>query len=269
MQWKKLFSPSFTIAAVLLLASTFGLQRVVDELELFLRKQPVPLRAKLYEFPRRLGPYVRVKQRTLPSQVVEELGTDKYLCLVYYNEQLPKSDPAAFVDFSFAYYTGTPDAVPHVPERCYVGGRGVRPVDSGVASIHLNIPASRIEADGEVWTRSARNPEVRLPATDLQVSMFSFENPETGQTNAVTYFYVVNGDFEARPSMVKARVFDLRSRYAYFCKIDILPATAAPMTREASRQVAEHFLSYALPEVFAYLPDWAEVKAGRYPPGDN
>jgi len=83
------------------------------------------------------------------------------------------------------------------------------------------------------------------------------------RTSNVLYFFAANGKYMHTPELVRLNGFDPRDRYAYFCKIEVgVPGVADP--DEASR-VAEAFLTRMLPEIMACLPDWREVKAGRYP----
>src|SRR5207253_2412975 len=60
-------------------------------------------------------------QEELPA-VVEELGTENFVTRVY-AEKLPTGSTGRprILQLHAAYYTGTIDTVPHVPDRCFVG----------------------------------------------------------------------------------------------------------------------------------------------------
>ena len=64
------------------------------------------------------GSFDRIEEQ----DVVEVLGTENYVSRLLVERDPPAHRPAHVVDFHASYYTGTIDPVPHVPERCFVGG---------------------------------------------------------------------------------------------------------------------------------------------------
>ena len=82
----------------------------------------VPLRRPLAEFPRQLGPYVKVGEEHLTTDIENTLGTKNYIVWIYRDTRVaPGSGPDA-VRFQFAYWSGTKQILStgvHYPELCY------------------------------------------------------------------------------------------------------------------------------------------------------
>ncbi|QNN23009.1 exosortase-associated EpsI family protein [Planctomycetales bacterium ZRK34] len=264
MSLRKAFNPSTIIVLIVLFAGLIGLQSVVSAFELFLMKDPISLRRRLYLLPERVGPYQKVGEETLSKEIVEELGTEQYISWTYQDTNLLPDQPGAMLRLHVAYYTGTPDAVPHVPERCYVGG-GATPRDIAQVTIPLQSPLIYKGEDGQPLVTDSMGRVVRLPSTEVPVRMFDFipHGGKAEQQATVLYFFAANGSFTAIPEHVRALVFDLSSQYAYWCKIEVLPHGVTD--HEKAQQVVGAFLSKMLPEIMGCLPDWHEVRAGNYP----
>jgi hypothetical protein len=264
MNVRKILTPSTILVLIVLGGGLIGLQSVVRAFELFLMKEPIDLRRRLYLLPERVGPYQKIGEETLSKEIVEELGTEQYISWTYQNTKLLPDEPGAMMRLHVAYYTGTPDAVPHVPERCYVGG-GAAPRDISQVTIPLDSPLIYTGADGEPLVTDSMGRVVRLPATEIPVRMFDFipHGAEPDQQATVLYFFAANGSFTAVPEHVRALVFDLRSKYAYWCKIEVLPRGVTD--HDKAEAVVGEFLSQMLPEIMGCLPDWHEVRAGNYP----
>jgi hypothetical protein len=249
----------------LLLAAAVGLNASVMALKLSFRKEAVPLRAAVTSLPGTVGPWVQVSlDERFSEEIEDELATKEYLRRVYVDtrkadgevlsrwnsaqvktadlrEELHRSvvsrDPLAVVVLHVAYYTGAVDTVPHIPDRCMVAG-GFDPVGRREATLDL----------GE---------------RELRCSFVQFE--ERGQggapvTLSVAYLFQVNGDYEYDAiTGVRKRLQDLRERYAYFAKIELM--TQGRGDAEASLAAMSDFLSHALPEIEQILPDWKAVTA--------
>ena len=111
-----------------------------------------------------------------------------------------------------------------------------------------------------VKTEQAGN--VAIPAVDFDATRFTFGLRGNRQAN-VFYFFAANGRFLATPDMVRLQGFDPRDRYSYYCKIEV--GTLDVEDPEAALLRSESFLSAALPEIMACLPDWDDVTHGRWP----
>ena len=108
------------VAAVTLAVSGVGFRSAVVYLNVFLRKEAVPLRQPLVTIPRVLGPWKAVDEDILLDEIsTEQLGTDKYLLRRYARDD---SEMETELSLHVAYYTGMIDAVPHIPDRCFVAG---------------------------------------------------------------------------------------------------------------------------------------------------
>jgi hypothetical protein len=101
----------------------------------------------------------------------------------------------------------------------------------------------------------------------LSLRVFDFVPKGGNQQQTVGYFFAANGIFMGTTERVRTLVFDVRDKYAYWCKIEVLPL-GITNREEAVKAIAE-FLSHAMPEVMTCLPDWYEVRAGTYPPTEN
>jgi len=266
MKVKKIFNPSTLVVVALLLVGLVGLNSVVSAFEWYLMKEPIDLRRRLYLLPERVGPYQKIQEETLSQEIVDELGTEQYISWTYQNTQKLPDDPGSRLRLHVAYYTGTPDAVPHVPERCYVGG-GATPRDIDHETITLDSPRMYTGAEGQTLVTDTMGRVVRLPADEVPIRMFQFIPHRAEKSQTVVYFFAANGNYTASPEHVRALVFDLTSKYAYWCKIEVLPHDV--QDPKLAQKLVGDFLSEMLPEIMGCLPDWHEVKAGRYPVPDD
>ena len=279
MNWQKVLTPPFIVAGSILLLALVALQSVLGALQLHTIKKAVPLREQLFLIPYEIGPYRNVKELEeppLPKEVEAELGTDKYIGRTYWDSRRKKTDTGSMVRLFVSYYTGTPDTVPHVPERCMVAG-GAKGL--GIYYREMDLSSARYyhitEGDDDhrqLMARTEQGHKVRMPTNEVTVRafdslMFSADSPST-----VMYFFAANGRYIADPKGVRILVFDLRDKYAYWCKIELVAghlAAGAGFVGEGPEDdavaTAERFLTYALPEIMACLPDWVEVREERYP----
>lgn len=265
-QVQRFFSPAFIIVVVFLLAAMLSLEWLENTFELFLSKDPLPLRKELYLLPSELGPYEMVNQEPdLEPEIEAVLGAEAYITREYRDTRA--DDPRkGMIRLHIAYFTGTPDTVMHVPEVCYIGGGA-----QGRDFVHteLSLPERVfLQTDNDQLAATTQTgQEVSVPDRQIPVRAFNFVPKGGGDLQTVIYFFAANGKFLGTPESVRSLVFDVRDRYAYWCKIEMLPLDAHDSER-AIEMVAD-FVSYALPEVLACLPDWQEVKSGKFPPNEN
>jgi len=267
MNWSKVPNASFVVASAVLLLAVLGLHSAVRALGLILIKEELPLREPLFHLPARIGPYAKIDERNLSSDALDELGTEDYISWVYHDTRKQRGEPGAEIWLHVAYYSGTLDTVPHVPEICYVAG-GARPKDVEVERVTLDGKDYDQDADGQLWSRTIRGRPVRMPAAELDLRSFEFVPRATARdldaaADWASYFFVVNGRATGDLASLRLEVMNLRARYAYWCKVQ-LRATGARSRDEAMR-AKQQFLSAVMPEIMAKLPDWHEVMAGRYP----
>ena len=276
--------PSFTVVLLILLLGAVGINAATSALNLFFRKEALPLRAKegLSALPMRMGDWIGVPEpQTVDADMEHSLGTDKYVFRDYVDlsatvggaakvtteadikalgsikdprevndrlNEIRRKNNNAVLRVAVTYYTGKVDTVPHVPERCLVAD-GFQPLKFDVMNWRL----------GE-YTRGVPR--------DVKVRFIDFEDQTTrGQQNrCVTYFFHANGRYEESPYEVRRRLQNLLERYGYFAKIEVMTLMPARLAgaldverqrendRGAAAVAVQHFLTAALPEIEKLLP---------------
>jgi len=265
---KRQIQVSFWAAVAVLLAAAAGLNWWLWARDVYLKKEPVPMRVPFSDaqaIPAVLGNWVRVLEDDLDEDVVKALGAyrekgrdkDDYLFCSYINatvagrkvedlkkefEELPydkkrqkmmeygRQYPAAVVRVALSYYTGKADTVAHIPERCFIAeGYDV------------------VEASTERWTVGGRVLELRYLA-------FSDQRVRSAVPACnVAYFFHVNGKFMSDSLAVRRSLQNLFAKYAYYAKVEL---RCDNTTREASAEAMKDLLVVLLPEVEKALPDW-------------
>ncbi len=278
---RALRSPPFLAAAGILIASSLALGAVVSALRANLVKLPIegqrPVRAVTGETEH----WVQIGADRLEETAVEGvLGTKNYVTRVYARKDTLKAARPVTLELHLAYYTGMVDTVPHVPERCLVGG-GAQivgaptqvPIDLSrlITSPDPDVPAGL----GEIERARITTPgsqlsaqRVRLPARyrDLKMRVTEFEFPGENIKMFSGYFFVANGGVCSNAEDVRLLAFDLRSDYAYYMKVQVSSTSAT--SAEELGSMASDLLTELFPEMMLCVPDWVEVQAGRYPPGN-
>lgn len=210
------------------------------------------------------------------AEVLETLGTSNYVSRTFIKKSSEKNDKPVVLDFHAAYYTGMVDTVPHVPERCFVGG-GMQ-IGNATKTIPLNLDASAwtplsVEHASERglfrqrvpnYAREGVGTSVVLPREPgkIQLRITEFAN-KTGKKIFAGYFFVANGGHVSSAEEVRLLAFDLRSDYAYYLKVQFTSSTVSSAEELAAE--ASSLLGELLPEIMRCVPDWVEVEAGRYP----
>jgi uncharacterized protein DUF3485 len=156
--------------------------------------------------------------------------------------QLQQERPNAVLNAAVTYYTGLVDTVAHIPDRCYIAD-GFVPSDYKILS----------------WSafngrpgRAARNEDVRY---------INFEDQVASRQSAprnVAYFFHANGTYTADPIGVRVQLQDLRQRYGYYAKIELMTVMR---NADESAKMMNDFLTSALPQIEQCLPDWKQVTA--------
>ena len=232
-------------------------------------KDNIPLRT----IPASVAGWERVGQDTvLSKEVLEELGTENYLSRVYAGEFEGRT---VYIEFHAAYYTGMIDTVPHVPERCFVGGGMVQAGGTRIVPVPLDMdrfsrdPFADPKRDGVIYTAIGRDFQtVRMPreVESLRLRVTPFRDVRSGRKVHAGYFFLANGGWAASANQVRDMAFDLRNDYAYYAKVQFTSwdfEDADDLARAAGALLDELF-----PEIMRRMPDWIEVMEGRYPP-DN
>lgn len=224
----------------------------------------------------------------MSSEMVETLGTENYVSRRYIKTQNEQSQHPLVLDLHAAYYTGMIDTVPHVPERCFVGG-GLQqsesskvlplPMDTSSWRVDPRVPERHAGLSGKIYTvRLSNDPamsdapgsRVRLPRgvgpdSPFQMRTSEFIDPGGGKIYA-GYFFIANGGTKANANDVRQLAFNLEDDYAYFMKIQV---TGHGFTSfEAFADYTGDLLGELIGELMRCVPDWIDVQIGTYPP-DN
>jgi hypothetical protein len=246
-----------------------GFRVAVGYLNVYLKKEPIPVRDDLRTIDKVL-PTWRAEgiDAILPAPIVEELGTSQYLDRLY----MRGSDMRLAVHVD--YYTGMIDAVPHIPDRCFVAA-GWNPVTSP-ENLPLPITYAAAEVDeahvnratGRPYVRlryrsevTARQHVVRLPVDELSIRVTEFQHAEQPEARMmVGYLFIANGRATPMPERIRMLAFDKTDRYAYYCKVQFSMAATPRTGRDDFISGVTGLLSEFLPELMRCLPDWAEVE---------
>lgn len=257
---------AYWTALAMLVAGGLGFYGLVESFNVYMRKEPVPLRRPLDSIPTRLGRWERIGTDQIYSDILlEELGTKSYLDRTYAIEGRPERGA---MHVHVAYYTGTIDAVPHIPERCWAVGGLTLTRNSQAVAVPIDTSAWKPSASAPGYrTASMTDPvtadieEVTMPLGDVVVTTIEFQHPKKPETRQVGgYFFIANGRSESSSYGVRRAAFNLTERYAYYCKIQLTKAgqvdspdasLLGPFTEEAT-----DLLSQLVPQVMRCLPDW-------------
>jgi hypothetical protein len=88
----------------------------------------------------------------------------------------------------------------------------------------------------------------------------------------VAYLFHVNGRYVSNNIAVRSELFDLRKKYGYFAKIELMTTgRSGPNAIQADRDAAQakskaafnDLLTAVLPEVERCLPDWKKITSGK------
>ncbi|MCK4851143.1 MAG: exosortase/archaeosortase family protein, partial [Phycisphaerae bacterium] len=153
--WRQIIGDKHFLAClVIVLLSAGVLQGSIKALKIHLLKRPAELRAPLASLPGKLGSFEALEienpdtgqmqiDRVLPEDFIHALETDIYLDRIYRDSQTVEGLTPLVSVFS-TYYTGKPDLVPHVPERCQAAA-GYTP--TGSETFEVDIPGLGLPGD--------------------------------------------------------------------------------------------------------------------------
>ncbi len=272
MNWRALLKTRFLAAAGVLLVAAVSLNAVTSAMKIVLIKEPIDLARPLATMPERLGHdgrYVLVRREPrLPKDVEDALGTKTYISYLYRDTQMDEDASGAFIRMHVPYYTGTIDTVPHVPDRCFVAG-GAQPSGKRVSALRLTSPRIAADDDGRLQALTALGNLVSLPDRTVPTTLVHFKHPKDETASyTVGYFFVANNQYTATPEGVRLQAFNLFDRYAYYCKVELMPGTGIRPDdgqvrllpdvgdTEVAQEIMADFLAAALPEIMLCLPDW-------------
>lgn len=286
--WRSLRSPAYVLVLVTLCSTAAGMGAAVSYFKIYLSKLPIqaPGGRTLSSIPTETANWIRIGQDHVESaEILKTLGTENYVTRQYVLKSTLGSRNPTTIQLHAAYYTGTIDTVPHVPERCFVGG-GME-IGEGAAVLRLPLSGAgwirdeTVDADpnladlhGRVFTTKLSNDwgdsggaRVRLPLDpqDISLRVTSFLAPGQGRITA-GYFFVANGGTTASADGVRLLAFRLEDDYAYYLKVQFTSSTAA--SAEELATTAGLLMDDLLGEIMRCAPDWVRVERGEYP-ADN
>lgn len=284
---KRLITPPFVVACLVLLVSAVSIKAVVNFNRYVLLKEQIAPRKEMRLLATRFGPMLdngRLRferegkdERKLSADMEAELGTKRYLTRIYRDHSKPLDEPGSMFRLHLPYYTGTIDTVPHVPDRCWTAG-GAQRIGRALLTMELDSDRIAVGEDGRVMATTSKRQRVTLPSDQIKATFGLFSDPRhPDHSYAVSYFFIANGSSVATPEGVRKMAFNIWDKYAYYCKVEVMPGlgqvdkdgevkfVAAVDNLEKANAVTGEFLSYVLPEIMLCLPDWDEVKAGNYP----
>lgn len=287
MEWARLKNPAFLTCLAVLALSGLTLNAAIAFFRVHLRKAPIyaPDGRQVSAIPAETPSFTRIGEDGVEGEaMLEELGTHNYLNRAY----LRKGTEArpVVLQLHLAYYTGMIDTVPHVPERCMVGGGWQ--IDGSAGVLPLGLDQSRwvpvapppgadqptasafegvVSAPTSYDSRYSQAPGMRvnLPRHAEQIGLrtTAFAEPASGQRMYAGYFFIANGGVATSAEDVRLLAFDLKHEYAYYLKVQVSSATVGSAAELAEQ--ASDLLSELLPEIMRCVPDWVEVQMGRYP----
>ena len=275
----KRFVPAYAAGIVTLFISALALGTVISSLGIQMRKLPIEPASGLrfHSLPASVEGWTRFgpERPPLSKEILETLGTQNYLSRNYV-EVLDGEGKKNVVELHCAYYTGSVDPVPHVPERCFVGG-GMSIV-GGPWVLPVPVDLSRFARDsgldteihGDVMLAQTSiksthpNQRVHLPRDlgGLKMRIMEYGAPGGGRMFA-GYFFIANGGTVANSEGVRLLAFKLDATYAYYAKVQFSSSTVE--TAEELAEAAGSMLTPLLPEIMLRVPDWVDVLDGRYP----
>ncbi len=276
------------VALFVLLGSAVSLFGLIASAGFNLKKTPIYPRdnRQLSSIPADTENWTRLGSDRIESpDIVETLGTENYLTRTYVRRSDMSGETPMVIEFHAAYYTGGIDTVPHVPERCFVGGglqqskssrvldldlggsswivdRSVEPefagVDGAIYSVRLPNDTAFTDAPG----LRVRLPRGVGPDSPFRIKCSEFSLPD-GRAFYAGYFFIANGGTVASANGVRELAFDLSADYAYYLKVQVNSATVGSM--EELAEVSAGLIDELIGEVMRCVPDWVEVQRGDFP----
>lgn len=277
-------------ALVVLLASAVGMGAAIRMGGIHLRKIPIhaPGDRQLSAIPAETPGWTRLGvDVTESAEVLEVLKTENYVTRSYLKRGTGEGDtPPMVLEFHAAYYTGMIDTVPHVPERCFVGGglqqtRASRVVDVPMAGTSwardVTVPEEFAGRSGKIYTVRLSNNSAYSDSPGLRVRLPREVGPESplrmrvseytlpgGRKYYAGYFFIANGGTVPNANDVRTLAFNLTDDYAYYLKVQVNSGTVNSV--EELVEEASGLLDELIGEIMRCVPDWIEVESGLYPP---
>jgi len=255
---KTYIQPSFLIC-VAILATAGGLKKVAIEwLGLRLQKEPIPLKKSLDLLDTStFSPYQVVESSRIENKdILEQLGTEDYAKILLEDTEVNKNSSVRYCSLFITYYTGNPDAVPHIPDECHVGSGSQR---EKVKEVILKVGGINDNDDPAM-------AESNLKEIKARYLVFLTKGANAWQASSrypVLYFFKANGEYSgSRGETREVLGKNLLGKYSYFSKVEFTfygSAFGRNVYPDGEEFIlaCEKFLSLLLPVMEKdYWPDW-------------
>ena len=212
----------------------------------------------------------------IPSgEVIDALGSDNFITRWYTRDEDapgPFAGRSLSVQLHSVYYTGMIDTVPHVPERCFVGG-GLVTVPGSTRLVDVPLDFDRLieeeqallpEGTGTIYMSRAIGPplRVRLPEGVERLRMNVTEFRAGDQSIFAGYFFIANGTVVPTAEAVRIQSFSLDQDYSYYLKVQFLSASVT--SGEELALAAGEMLDSIFGDLMLRAPDWPAVVGGTF-----
>jgi hypothetical protein len=251
---KELLQPAFLICVAVLVAASSGLA-ITGRTKV--KKEPLPLKKSLSTIEEKsLAPYkVLNKSKIVNEDVIKALGTEEYIQWMLEDTSAEPGSSVRYSSLFITYYTGTPDAVPHIPDECYLGGGS-----QTRGSYEIDVPITW-PSNGQVETKQ------NIPVRCVVFSGKSTKAWESDTLFSVMYTFKVNGAYKGSRDGVRLSLGTNRSRYSYYAKVEWqffgvggIDRSRIYPSREEAVKASEKLLGIVLGELErSYWPDWDQV----------
>jgi hypothetical protein len=270
---------AFVVALLVLGGAAGGLSTVQRLFSIQIQKKPIYPGSGLLlsSLPVETESWMRPPGRAdalMDEETQVSLGTKNTISRPYVLKSTAQSSQPIVVELHAAYYTGMIDAVPHVPERCFVGGGMMRGESAQYFRLNLRNEFWRPDPDvpehmkGRVFTtRTSSNRYTHLPLDPDAIRLRTTSFFAKEQQIFAGYFFIANGGTVPNAEEVRLLAFDLNSYYAYFVKVQVTSVMGIKSQEELARH-AESLIGELLGDLMLCTPDWVEVEKGNYP-SDN
>lgn len=227
--------------------------------------------------------------RIEPADVQDALGTENYVTRTIVRNRSSQTDPVIAINFHAAYYTGMVDTVPHVPDRCFIGGGYQQGARARVMPIELDLVTGMLRREDDDPFLADRTPDefrpvdladgsrtvywirlsdryskdggrlVRVPfdPADLRIRVTEFIGPGDKPLYA-GYFFIANGGVTPEANDVRLLAFNLKDKYAYYLKVQFTSSSVG--SAEELVEVVTEILNEQLGEILLCTPDWIELQ---------
>jgi exosortase len=268
--------PKVCTVVGLLLISAVTMSYMMVTMNGFLAKKEVALRASLDTIPSSLGTWSQVgEEREYDAAVIESLGTTQFIDRIYAPNG---SMDNGYLMLHIAYYSGTIDEVPHIPERCWDAAGLNQMGDSKRLPLLLD-ESEWVESD--TMNRGSGDPYkttvvihpvtgveqvIKLPVGEMELMSSTFSTNQDAEIRRVGgYMFIANGRSCASSFGVRALAFDWTEEYAYYCKVQISAVYKVSVDGDAFidkyQGDSSDLITNLLPHLMRCLPDWGEIES--------